>query len=194
MGYWREIADAAHGKALKDAKLDSAVSAVISLLVQAATAVLIYALAGFTPASEMTRVIVAITPFLTYPLAFGVHFALEPKAHFEATCRELELIRNPKRPPDYETSVFQNGVAVGRVVGKVEDRGNKVRLYFDEIEDFVWDPFSAFVYKDDIVFFLRAESQTVLLVSQGYTRHNVWRKVETLRVGNLGTVARASPA
>ncbi len=198
MGYWREIAKSVGRQALKDAKLDSAVSAVIALLAQALIAFGIFiGLGQFTEATAVTRALTALTPFLTFPVAFVIRFAFAPALHFQALQAETEEnagrlqarinhLENPPPPDGKNETIYQDGNAVGNVVGAITRKGPL--LIFDEIENCTADLGRAFVFMDEILYFQRERNSAQMIMGGPIPRINVRTGVEAFALGTLSSV------
>lgn len=79
MGYWGEVAKRAAKTALQDARLNTT-SVVSGFVVQGVIAAILFVVTGFTEATLMQRVLTALVPLLTFPVAFTVRMITEPAA------------------------------------------------------------------------------------------------------------------
>ena len=91
MGYWGVVARRAARAALQDAKLTTA-SVVTGFIVQAMVALILFVALGFTDATLWARALTALTPFLTFPIAFGVRFLTEPANIYAEDRAKIEAL------------------------------------------------------------------------------------------------------
>jgi hypothetical protein len=197
MGYWGNVSKIAAGQALKDAKLDSVVSAVIAILAQCLIASAIFVGLGFTEAALATRVLTALTPFLTFPIAFLIRAALVPHVADAALREELDLLRNPPSPERFEDGLYQHGALVGIVTNPKEIGDDQME--FDAVENSNdLRRREAFFYRDKLLFlnavvrYIGTQSITTMTADgpKSVTRHAVMTGVRCHVIGSTNTVAR----
>lgn len=197
MGYWGNVSKIAIGQAIKDAKLDSVVTAVIALLAQGLIAICIFiGLGQITNATAVTRVLTALTPFLTFPVAFIIRAALAPPVIDQALRAELDQLRNPPPPERFDDGIYQYGTLVG-IVSDAQEIGDQMEFAAIEDSDRL-NRREAFVYRD-MLLFLNASTgyigtQTITTVSadgpKSLTRRAVMTGVRCHVIGSTRTVAR----
>lgn len=151
MGYYGQLGKRAASEALKDAKLDSLVPAIASILAQGLASALLYMFAGsFSGATTVTRILAAAIPFLAFPVAFLIRAGMAPGAmakEASLSCdsaladkqltitaleNELQALHDPPRPDRFADGIYQHGRLVGIVSGSSMQDG---RFVLHQIED-----------------------------------------------------------
>jgi membrane protein implicated in regulation of membrane protease activity len=195
MGYWRALTATAAKQALKDAKLDSVASAVIILLAQALVAVGFFVVVGqFTQANAITRALTALTPFLTFPVAFVIRAILLPAVLDQELRATIESLKNPPPPERYDDGIYQHGTLVG-IVSDPREAGHQIEFGAVENSDGLRRQ-EAFFYRDRLLLLdtvsQYAASQTSLTITAegpiSQTRKAVMTGVRCRIIGSVGTV------
>jgi hypothetical protein len=125
VGYYGDVLRHAKRQALKDAKLDNATAAIVSLGAQAAASFVLYiSLGGFTEATGITRLLTALTPFLAFPVALlwniirsPAILAAEQDGMITRLIDTVSKLEHPPKPNRYDDGIYQGGKLVGIAAG-----------------------------------------------------------------------------
>ncbi|MET3710275.1 hypothetical protein ABIC65_000955 [Sphingomonas trueperi] len=182
---------------MKDAKLDSVASAVIAILAQCLIAAAIFIGLGFTETALITRALTALTPFLTFPIAFLVRSILEPRRIDSALRDEINLLRSPPHPSRFDDGLYQHGALVGIVTNPREITNDQIE--FDAIEESdTLKRREAFFFRDKLLFlnvvvgYAGTQISTTITAEgpRSITRRAVMTGVRCHIIGTASTVAR----